>query len=114
MSAVLKRAAGASRVTHEDIMQRLNDGDHRFATMENTLTKMTATLECLHEGQKEIRTDIKPVIDDIGIIKDWIGAAKAVKLGTRLVKWAGAIAAALAAIAVAVKVGAAAFARAMI
>ena len=106
--------AGAAGVTHEDIMERLKAGDQRFETVESTLKDIGTALKDLHTGQTKIREDIKPVIDDITIIKDWIGAAKAVKIGTRLIKWAGAIAAAMGAIVVAAKVTAAAFARAVL
>ena len=111
--------AGGHGVTHEDIMlqlratdKRLEDGDHRFLSMENTLKAIGSALNDLHEGQTAIRKDIEPVIDDISIIKDVIGASKAIQTGTRFLKWVGAISGAVAAIIVAIKVSAAAFARA--
>lgn len=92
-------------------MDRLQAGDARFVTVESTLHDIKTALIDLHSGQTAIRDDIKPVLDDISIIKDWIAASKFIQTGTRFLKWTSAIAGFIGVIIVAVKVSAAAFAR---
>ena len=106
--------------THDDIIARIEDDNERLASgqawrnsVEAGLVDIKESLVALGAGQAAIRSDIEPVLTDIGIIKDLIGASKWVQTGVRFLKWLGAIAAAVAAIMLAVKVSAGAIWRAL-
>lgn len=106
--------------THDDIIARIEDVNMRMTagalwrdSVEAGLIDIKESLVALGVGQAAIRSDIEPVLTDIAIIKDVIGASKAIQTGVRFLKWMGAIAAAVAAIMVAVKVSAGAIWRAL-
>lgn len=78
-------------VSHEDIMNRLDNGDGRFRKVEEDLD--------------DIKADVAEMKETLVAIKDMVEAWTAAKTAGRFIKWLGGVAAGLAAIFVALKAG---------
>ena len=100
---------GHSTISHEDILARLEQGDHQFHDINAKLVAIIAQLEPLGS----LQSDMTKVKEDIAATKELVEAWAAVKTLSRFLKWAAGIIAALAAITVASKAGIASIIRSL-
>lgn len=87
----------------EEVATRLARGEERFRTIEGKLDQLLKVVECI----PAIQSDLADVKEDAAKTKELVEAWAAVKTMGKFLKWSAGIIAAMSAIIVALKVGAA-------